>query len=45
VNGNNVKNVRCEIVEHSRITATKSKYLKDKINELETNCKNKILKI
>jgi hypothetical protein len=39
INGDNLNNVRCEASKHFR--NTKSKYLKDKINELATNSKDK----
>jgi hypothetical protein len=38
-NGDNLHNVRCEASRHLR--NKKKKYLKAKINELETNSKNK----
>jgi hypothetical protein len=39
VNGDNLNNVRCEACRHLR--NKKSEYVKDKINELATNNKNK----
>jgi uncharacterized protein YaaR (DUF327 family) len=39
VNGHNLDNTRCETSRHFR--NEKRKYLKDKINELATNSKNK----
>jgi TATA-binding protein-associated factor Taf7 len=40
VNEDNMSNVRCEVSRHFR--KKKREYLKDKINELESNIKNKI---
>jgi hypothetical protein len=39
MNGDNLNNVRCEASRHFR--NKKGEYLKDKINELVTNSKNK----
>jgi hypothetical protein len=39
INGDNLNNVRCEASRHFR--NKKTEYLKDKINELATNSKNK----
>jgi hypothetical protein len=39
INGDNLNNVRCEASRHFR--NKRRKYLKDKINELATNSKNK----
>jgi hypothetical protein len=39
INGDNLNNVRCEANRHYR--NRKREYLKDKINELPTNTKNK----
>jgi hypothetical protein len=39
INGDNLNNVRCEASTYFR--NKKRKYLKDKINELATNSKNK----
>jgi hypothetical protein len=39
INGDNLNNVRCEASRHFR--NTKREYLKNKINELATNSKNK----
>jgi uncharacterized protein YaaR (DUF327 family) len=39
INGDNLNNVRCEASRHFR--NKKKEYLKDKINELATNSKNK----
>jgi uncharacterized protein YaaR (DUF327 family) len=39
INGDNLNNVRCEASRHFR--NKKREYLKDKINELATNSKNK----
>jgi hypothetical protein len=39
INGDNLNNARCEASRHFR--NKKREYLKDKINELATNSKNK----
>jgi hypothetical protein len=39
INGDNLNNVRCEASRYFR--NTKKEYMKDKINELATNSKNK----
>jgi hypothetical protein len=39
INGDNLNNVRCEASRY--FTNKKREYLKDKINELATNSKNK----
>jgi hypothetical protein len=39
INGDNLNNIRCETSRHCR--NKKKEYLKDKINELATNSKNK----
>jgi hypothetical protein len=39
VNGDNLNNITCEATR--RFRNKKREYLKDKINELATNCKNK----
>jgi hypothetical protein len=43
ISGDNLQNLRCESSRTFR--NKKREYLKDKINELETNNKTKILKI
>jgi hypothetical protein len=40
INGGNLNNVRCEASRHFR--NKKRQYMKDKMNELATNSKNKI---
>jgi hypothetical protein len=42
INGDNLNNIRCEASRHFR--NKKREYLKDKINELATNSKNKNLR-
>jgi hypothetical protein len=42
INGDNQGNVRCEASRHAR--NKNRKYLKDKINELVTNSRNKIIR-
>jgi hypothetical protein len=42
INWDNLNNVRCEASRHFR--NKRREYLKDKINELETNSKNKDIK-
>jgi hypothetical protein len=41
VNGDNMDNLRCEAGRTFRTKKKKREYLKNKINELETNSKNK----
>jgi hypothetical protein len=41
INGDNVENVRCDDSRTLRRRKKEKEYLKDEINELETNGKNK----
>jgi hypothetical protein len=42
INGDNLNNVRCEVSRHFR--NKQRQYLKDKINELTTNSRNKSIR-